>query len=84
MFGWLVVFRIYVALAVLKLYRDLEAGDNQSLKFKWRGGELNPRPRRSASQELNHSDTAAFCTIYEDTRKHFICYHQSTPRESKV
>ena len=31
-FGWLVVLRIYVALAVLKPYRDFE-GDNQSLKF---------------------------------------------------
>ena len=38
--GWLVVLRIYVALAVFQPYRDLEAGDtrNQSLKFKWRGG----------------------------------------------
>ena len=39
--GW-VVLRIYVALAVFQPYRDLEAGDNQSLKFKWRGGESNP------------------------------------------
>ena len=30
--GWLVVLRIYVALAVFQRYRDLEAGDNQSLK----------------------------------------------------
>ena len=37
---WLVVLRIYVAFAVFQAYRDLEAGDNQSLKFKWRGGEL--------------------------------------------
>ena len=42
--GWLVVLRIYVALAVFHPYRDLEAGDNQSLKLKWRGGELNPGP----------------------------------------
>ena len=39
-----VVLRIYVALAVFQPYRDLEAGDNQSLKFKWRGGESNPGP----------------------------------------
>ena len=32
--GRLVVLRIYVALAVFQPYRDLEAGDNQSLKFK--------------------------------------------------
>ena len=25
-------------------YRDLEARDNQSLKFKWRGQESNPEP----------------------------------------
>ena len=29
-------------IAVFKPYRDLEAGDNQSLKFKWRGGESKP------------------------------------------
>ena len=40
----LVVLRIYVALAVFQPYRDLETGDNQSLKFKWRGGESNPGP----------------------------------------
>ena len=37
-----VVLRIYIALAVFQPYRDLEAGDNQSLKFKWRGVESNP------------------------------------------
>ena len=26
--GWLVVLRIYVALAVIQPYRDLEVGDN--------------------------------------------------------
>ena len=43
---WLVVHvsMIYVALALSRPYRDLEAGDNQSLKFKWRGGKSNPRP----------------------------------------
>ena len=40
--GWLVVLRIYVALAVFQPYRDLEAGDNQSLKFKWRDRESKP------------------------------------------
>ena len=29
---WLVVLRIYVALAIFQSYRDLEAGDDQSLK----------------------------------------------------
>ena len=31
-------------IVVFEPYRDLEAGDNQSLKFKWRGGESNTRP----------------------------------------
>ena len=48
----LVVFRIYVALVVFQPYRDLEAGDNQSLKFKWRGGELNPRPLAPKAKSL--------------------------------
>ena len=30
--GWLVVLRINVASAVFQPYRDMEAGDNQSLK----------------------------------------------------
>ena len=41
---WLVVLRIYVASAVFQPYRDLEAGDDQSLKCKRRGGESNPGP----------------------------------------
>ena len=41
---WLVVLPIYVALAIFQRYHDLEAGDDQSLKFKWRGGESNPGP----------------------------------------
>ena len=31
--GWLLVgLRIYIALAIIQPYRDMEAGDNQSLK----------------------------------------------------
>ena len=59
MVGWLVALRICGALVVFQPYRDLEAADNQSLKFKWRGGESNPGPLSTASQELNHSATAA-------------------------
>ena len=50
--GWLVVLRIYVALAVLQPYCDLEAGDNQSLKFKQRGGESNPGPLAPQAKSL--------------------------------
>ena len=50
--SWLVVSRIYVALAVFQPYRDLEAGDNQSLKFKWRGGGSNPKPLAPQAKSL--------------------------------
>ena len=47
--GWL---RIYVALAVFQPYGDLEAGDNQSLKFKWRDRESNPGPLAPQAKSL--------------------------------
>ena len=51
--GWLLVeLRIYVALAVFQPYSDSEAGDNQSLKFKWRGGESNPGPLAPQAKSL--------------------------------
>ena len=50
---WLMVaLRIYVTSVVFQSYRDLEAGDNQSLR-------IEPRTSGSASQKLNHSATAA-------------------------
>ena len=55
--GWLVVLRIYVALVVFQPYRDLEAGDNQSLKIQVASPGIEPRTSFSASQELNHSAT---------------------------
>ena len=48
----LVLLRINVALAIFQPYRDLEAGDNQSLKFKWRGGESNPGPLAPQAKSL--------------------------------
>ena len=48
----LVVLRIYVALAVFQPCRDLEAGDNQSLKFKWRDRESNPGPLAPQAKSL--------------------------------
>ena len=50
--GWLVVLRIYVASAAFQLYRDLEAGDNQSLKFKWRDRESNRGPLAPQAKSL--------------------------------
>ena len=50
--NWLVVLRIYVALAVFHQYHDLEAGDNQSLKFKWRDRESNPGPLAPQAKSL--------------------------------
>ena len=55
--GWLVgCFFINVDLAIFQPYLDLEAGDNQSLKIQVARRGIEPR---SASQELNHSATAA-------------------------
>ena len=57
--GWLVVLRINVDLAIFQPYLDLEAGDNQSLKIQVARRGIEPRSSCSASQELNHSATAA-------------------------
>ena len=57
--GWLVVLRIYVTLAVFQPCRDLETGDNQSLKFKWRGGESNPGPLAPQAKSLTTWPNAA-------------------------
>ena len=51
-FGWLVVLRINVALVVFQPYRDLEAGDNQSLKFKWRDRVWKPGPLAPQAKSL--------------------------------
>ena len=56
---WLVVLRIMVDLAIFQPYLDLEAGDNQSLKIQVARPGIEPRSSCSASQELNHSATAA-------------------------
>ena len=50
---------ICVSLAVFQPYRDLEAGDNQSLKIQVARPGIEPRTSCSASKELNHSATAA-------------------------
>ena len=44
--------KMYVALAVFQPYRDLEAGDNQSLIFKWRDLESNPGPLAPQAKSL--------------------------------
>ena len=49
---WLVVSSIYFALAVFQTYRDLEAADNRSLKFKWRSRESNPGPLALQAKNL--------------------------------
>ena len=58
-FRWLVVLSINVDLAIFQPYLDLEAGDNQSLKIQVVRPGIEPRYSCSASQELNHSATAA-------------------------
>ena len=57
--SWLVVLRINVDLAIFQPYLDLEAGDYQSLKIQVARPGIEPRSSCSASQELNHSATAA-------------------------
>ena len=51
-FGRLVALRIYVPLALFQWYHDLEAGDNQSLKFKWRDRESKPSPLAPQAKNL--------------------------------
>ena len=59
--GWrlVVVLRIYFPSVVFQPYRDLEAGDNQSLKIQVARPGIEPRSSCSTSQELNHWATAA-------------------------
>ena len=57
--GWLVELMNYVASVVFQQYRDLEVGDNQSLKIQVARTGNEPLSSCSASQELNHSATAA-------------------------
>ena len=57
--GWLVGLRINVDLTIFQPYLDLEEGDNQSLKIQVARPGIEPRSSCSASQELNHSATAA-------------------------
>ena len=62
----MVVLRINVDLAIFQPYLDLKAGDNQSLKIQVARPGIELRSSCSASQELNHSATAA-PTKYEVT-----------------
>ena len=61
--GWLVVLRIYMYFASVEFqpYRDLEAGDNQSLKIQVARPGIQPRSSCSASQELNHLELPKVC-----------------------
>ena len=54
--GWFVL-RIYVALTIFQSYRDLEAGDTQSLKSKWQDLGSNSRPLlcKPIASPLDHS-----------------------------
>ena len=73
-FSWLVVLRIDVDLAIFQQYLDLEAGDHQSLKIQVARPGIEPRSSCSASQELNHSATAAPSTnILSFTKPKYVC-----------
>ena len=56
---WLVVLWINVDLVIFQPYLDLEAADNQSLKIQVARPGIELRSSCYASQELNHSATAA-------------------------
>ena len=58
MVGWL-FWGLTSIFAIFQPYLDLEAGDNQSLKIQVARSGIEPRSSCSASQELNHSATAA-------------------------
>ena len=69
---WLVVSKIYVASAVYQPYRDLEAGDDQSLKIQLARPGIEPQSSCSASQKLNHSATAAFKKLFSHAVRLFL------------
>ena len=77
--GWLLVVLINVDLAIFQPYLDLEAGDNQSLKIQVARRGIEPRSSCSASQELNHSATAApadvLKVIFDLTFNRMKSYH---------
>ena len=75
-FGWLVALRIYVALAVFQPYRDLEAGDNQSLKFKFRDRESNPGPLVPQAKSLTTRPPPlpSVCHWYNSEIHHWYVY----------
>ena len=49
---WFGLLRIYVALAVFQPYRDLEAGDNQSLKIQVARRGIEPGPLAPQAESL--------------------------------
>ena len=65
--SWLVALRIYVASALFQPYCDLEAGENQSLKFKWRGRESNPGPLTPQTKSLTTRPPLLRMPRYQDT-----------------
>ena len=77
LYGWFVVLRIYIALGIFQPYRDLEAGDNQSLKIQEARPGMEPRSSCSANQELNHSATLLPKLLYYTTSISHLLYSLS-------
>ena len=50
--GWFVVSRIYVALAIFQPYRNLEGGDNKTLKSYQRERKSNHGPLAPQAKSL--------------------------------
>ena len=51
-FVWMLAWLVGCIEDLIQPYRDLEAGDYQTLKFKWRGGESNPGPLAPQAKSL--------------------------------
>ena len=71
--GWLVVLRIYVASAVFQPYRDLEAGDNQSLKIQVARRESKPSPLAPQAKSLTTQPQMLLIHFWEHKTPHKMC-----------
>ena len=82
--GWLVVLRINVDLAIFQPYLDLETGDNQSLKIQLARPGMETWSSCSASQELNHSTTAACREVWGTNRWTYSPSLVTVPSRTKI
>ena len=70
-------------MSVFQLFCDLEAGDNQSLKFKWRGGGSNPGPLAPQAKSLTTQQPLLLCCPFRNEIFVFLL-HQPAIRKYSV